>query len=298
MVRFKFQHLKELIFHGRTCCCCVPVRVGVIVLSFLQMFFSGILAIILWFEVANDRGLPKEDHITFAMIALVETLLLAASTLGFVGAVVRKQLFIQIYAYFIYFHLALSLGVALFLLYVVSKFSTTAAYKICLDSIRDSNAQNQCIGVIATLRYIYFAVSTLVFLSETYAAVAVARYVNQIQAEKRENRAVRRSRFEDIDFKINSRRKTARYSSLEDGEGLVSRSPGLTGFANSQVPGLHRPVSLHDNEQEEFNPYSDAMDPHSTPLPLYGSHGGSSSEDSDGGSKQTEALKREQEDKN
>ncbi len=46
---------RDLFFGGTTFCCCLPVRVGVLIMSFLGMLLSGILSIILWFEVASEQ---------------------------------------------------------------------------------------------------------------------------------------------------------------------------------------------------------------------------------------------------
>lgn len=46
--------LMDWIFRGRTFCCCLPVRMGVISMSVLGILFGGLLSIVLWFEVASE----------------------------------------------------------------------------------------------------------------------------------------------------------------------------------------------------------------------------------------------------
>lgn len=44
---------RRLFFGGTTFCCCLPVRLGVIVMSSLGCLVAGILMILLWFELAS-----------------------------------------------------------------------------------------------------------------------------------------------------------------------------------------------------------------------------------------------------
>jgi hypothetical protein len=68
-----------------------------------------------------------------------------------VGAVVRKQLFVQIYAYFIYVHFVLNLGVAIYLLYMIVHVSSTDQVKACQLAIQNTAAQAQCTGLLKVL---------------------------------------------------------------------------------------------------------------------------------------------------
>lgn len=255
MVQFKFQDVRELIFHGKTFCCCLPVRIGVLVLSLLGVLFAGLLSIVLWFEVANGQSLTSGERAGFAVIALVETFLLVACLLGFIGVVVRKQLFVQIYAYFLYFHLLLNIAAAIFLLVEVTRFTNSAAYHLCLDTIRDDGAQKQCVGFLQTARWVYFAVSSVLLLIEMYVAIIVARYVNQIQREKRR---ARRAQEDEASYRMSVRPpKSARYSALQDNEALLS--PGQ-GFGQPRSPGVRADPNYTSvgDDIEYYNPYEEA----------------------------------------
>lgn len=41
------------VFKRQKFCCCLPVRFGAGIMSFLTLLFAGLLAVILWFEVAS-----------------------------------------------------------------------------------------------------------------------------------------------------------------------------------------------------------------------------------------------------
>ncbi|KAF4599811.1 hypothetical protein EYR40_006913 [Pleurotus pulmonarius] len=191
---------RDLFFGGTTFCCCLPVRVGVLIMSFLGMLLSGILSIILWFEVASTPDMTSGEKAAFVCAGLVETLLFAVCILGFAGVIVRKQLFVMIYAYFTYFH----------------SCSTSR-------TIQNPDAQNQCIGLLKVAKGVYIGIALVVLLAELYGAFIVARYVNQIQREKRGARASRMSTSNESAFKLVPQRGV-RYSSVPGGQHITHLS--------------------------------------------------------------------------
>jgi len=214
---------------------------GVMIMSVLGMLFAGLLAILLWFELATSTGMSHEERAIFVVAGLVETLLFVASILGFVGAVVRKQSFVQIYAYFIYFHFILNLGVAIFLLYELVHVSTTDQVKACQDAIQNTGAQSQCTGIFKVGLEVYGAVAGIVLLTELYGAIIVARYLNQIQREKRN---VRASRMSQGAFKMGPS-AGGRYSTIKDQD-------------HDDIPLRANYTPAHE---DEFNPYGEVAGP-------------------------------------
>ncbi|KAJ7096247.1 hypothetical protein C8R44DRAFT_812529 [Mycena epipterygia] len=234
---------RELFFGGTTFCCCLRVRLGVICMTVLGMLLAGLLSILLWFEVASTPDMSSQERAIFIIAGLVETLLFAASVLGFVGAVVRKQLFVQIYAYFIYVHFIINLGVAIYLLYMIVHVSTTDQVKACQLAIQNTTAQAQCTGLLKIGLGVYGAVAAIVLLAEMYGAIIVTRYVNQVQREKRN---VRASRMSQGAFKMGST-AGGRYSTIkgDDHDGIPLRTAGLS------TPRVG----------EEFDPYEEVAGP-------------------------------------
>ncbi|KAJ8076505.1 hypothetical protein PM082_000928 [Marasmius tenuissimus] len=214
------SNLKEFIFGGKTFCCCLPVRFGLIAMTFLGILFGGLLSIVCWFEVSNAP--PEMEGTTKAALVvagLVQTVLLLASMLGFIGAIVRKQSFVQTYAYILYGHFLLNVAVAIFLLVMITRASSNAVTKACEETVKDSGGQDQCTGLIRVVRQIIIAVSLVVLLIELYGAIIAARYLNQIQGEKRTARSVRESRIRESQaFEIQemNKRRSQRPTSTTD----------------------------------------------------------------------------------
>lgn len=215
---------------------------GVIVMSALGMLIGGGLSIAAWFVVSTASSLEDAGRASFIIVGLVETLLFLSSILGFVGAVARKQSFVQAYAYFVYAHFVLNLVVAIYFLWVVTHFSQTAARFACQESISTSEAEDQCISLVKVLKAAYFILSILVIMVEMYGVIIVARYVNQIRDEKKRTRASRLSLTNDRVFTS----KTA--------SGFY---PPNTSAADGADRGLLQ--NAYENTiQPDFNPYQDA----------------------------------------
>ncbi|KAK0460996.1 uncharacterized protein EV420DRAFT_1529601 [Desarmillaria tabescens] len=233
---------RELFFGGTQFCCCLPVRAGVIAMSLLGIILPGILTIILWYEVASTPDLTSGERAGFVLAGLLETFLCVVSILGFVGAIVRKQLFVRIYAYFIYVHFFINVGVAAYLLWLITHFSENAATKACQDTIKNTGTQEQCIGILQIASGVYFVIAALILLVEMYGAIIVARYLNQIQREKRTARASRAS----MGYKIFPAPRSE-YVSLADTSGRTSRLSALSPEPYTSTREF--------NPYEEFDPY-------------------------------------------
>jgi hypothetical protein len=87
-----------------------------------------------------------------------------------VGAIVPKQSFVQIYAYFTSGHLILNLAAATYLLYVVAHFSTIAAGKPCQKIVQDAQVKDPCIVSLAVAKWLYFIIAVIVLLIELCAS--------------------------------------------------------------------------------------------------------------------------------
>ncbi|TFK44764.1 hypothetical protein BDQ12DRAFT_673536 [Crucibulum laeve] len=246
---------RDLFLGGSTFCCCLPVRVGVIIMTILGMFFAGILSIVLWFEVSSTIDMTSGERAGFVIAGLVETFLFAASIFGFVGTVVRKQLFVQTYAYIIYFHFILNVGVAIFLLYEVTRFSSTATNKACHDTIKDPQAQEQCTNLLNIATGVYWALTTFVLVAEMYGAIIVTRYVNRLKGQKR---AVRVSRMTDDAFKL-----------------LPTKGSGYSQLREIPIqPEIHvSPSNSEGGIYEEYDPYREINRAPSTSRQTHEYHG-------------------------
>ncbi|KIM40069.1 hypothetical protein M413DRAFT_54431, partial [Hebeloma cylindrosporum] len=180
---------RRLFFGGTTFCCYLPVRMGVISMSILGCLVAGLLMILLWFEISTTQGMELQARVAFILAAVTETILFAASILGLIGALVRKQSFTQIYTYTLYVHFILNVAVAAYLTYEVTRVSSNLRTLACQTAIKDPEAQSQCTGLLNIARWVYLVVAATVLLVEMYGAIIATRYLYQLRREKGAARA-------------------------------------------------------------------------------------------------------------
>ena len=85
---------------------------------------------------------------------------------SFAGAIVRKQLFIVIFCYFLYVHFLINLGVGAFLLWKINHTASTDIVIACQGAIKTAGAQDQCKGFLNITRDALDGVVVLVLLIE------------------------------------------------------------------------------------------------------------------------------------
>ncbi|EMD37420.1 hypothetical protein CERSUDRAFT_114087 [Gelatoporia subvermispora B] len=226
--------LFEFFLGGRRFCCCLPNRVGVIIGSFLHIVIPAILAAVIWFEVAteHDMTFSHSERVAFIFAALLESLLTIAAIIGFAGAITRKLLFVLIYCGALYFNWLVMLGVIAYFLGMINHATEDDLRVLCSQTIRNSQAQGQCSGVLNTLRGVLIGIGILLLLIELWGAFIATRYARQLRGDK-------------------ARQRVARISKL----------------AQDRLPLLHSRTSTTENGEpfadidieveKEFNPYDD-----------------------------------------
>ncbi|KAI9507447.1 hypothetical protein F5148DRAFT_981447 [Russula earlei] len=199
------------IFQRPRFCCCLPVRICVVIMSLLGILVSGILSVVLWFEVSRAYPFPflldilngwvflgaealtSKELRSFIGGAIVETLLFIISVVGLIGAIVRKLTFMTAYAIGLYIHFLINLIVAGYLLFVILHTTQTDTAALCQHALKNAQAQNQCASLFGAIRGVYAALATLVLVVELYGAIVATRYAYQLRREKREARMPRRT---------------------------------------------------------------------------------------------------------
>jgi len=191
-------------------------------MSFLNLIVSSFLSIIVWYEVGSTPTLSSRERGSFIGVGVVETALAVVSILGFVGAIVRKQSFVTIYCICLYVHFLINLGVAGYFLYVILHAEHSDAIEACKDAIQDTNAQDQCLGLLNIAKGVYAAVASVLLLLELYGALMATRYVHQVKTEKRKARLPLHLRGDSDSTRLNT--SYVRYSD-PSGEQLYDSYP-------------------------------------------------------------------------
>ncbi|KAI0250380.1 hypothetical protein BJV78DRAFT_1128023 [Lactifluus subvellereus] len=176
------------IFQRPRFCCFLPVRACVIITSLLGFLLSGILSIILWFEITTAPALSSKERRAFIGGAIVELLFFFISIIGLIGAIVRKQTFVTAYAVGLYIHFLINFGVAMYFLAVILHATHEDTVVLCQHALRNPQSQDQCGSLFGAIRGVYAGLVSVVLVIELYSAIVATRYAYQVRRQKREAR--------------------------------------------------------------------------------------------------------------
>lgn len=178
-------NLKTYLLYSPYFCCCIPVRFGFVLLTCLSFLFSGVLSVLVWFELSHSYSLSSKEKSSFWAVGIVETILLAVSIIGFIGAVARKQRFVRIYAYFIYIHLLLNVIVGIYFLLTIRQSNRQQIVNECYAVLANNPSQSNCQSLMNISTYVFIAVVSFVLLLELYGALIATRYLSTLTKQKK-----------------------------------------------------------------------------------------------------------------
>lgn len=95
----------------------------------------------------------------------------------FIGGIVRKQLFVTIYAYFLYFNFLATLGVGIYFLWVVNHTADVDISFACNRTIKDPTAQKDCSKLLNDFRGLFDGIILFILFIEL-CAYSVSVYIS------------------------------------------------------------------------------------------------------------------------
>ena len=173
-------------------CFCLPVRLGVFVVSLLTMLAGSIVGVIGWMQVAQFRrtaGVEVTDEISAYIHASIFTLLGVLSIFGFAGSLVRVRGLVISYSVGLAIHLGLSIASGVFTMYTIFRPNPANSVEQC---IKDANptpdlleeTRSICATGMAIGKGIVVAIYVITWLLQLYAYFIVERYVEQLEEEE------------------------------------------------------------------------------------------------------------------
>jgi len=179
---------------SRTFCCCLPVRLGVFLLSLLAMAGGAFLAVLGWIQISQLKQHPlgKTDQIALWIQCSLFTLLALLAVFGFFGAMIRNRAMISGFAISLAIHLGFSIASGAFSIYTMFARDSQAALNSCLQKANDiSDATTQsCKTGLIFIKAVTVVIYVLTWLIQLYAYFVVERYVYQLDEERLADNAV------------------------------------------------------------------------------------------------------------
>ncbi|KAF8911827.1 hypothetical protein CPB85DRAFT_1252820 [Mucidula mucida] len=170
-------------------CCCMPLRVGVFILTALALLSGAAAAAVLWIalpRVIEADDVQSEYKIAVGVSAGIYTLLALIALFGLIGTIRKKISFVRTFLSLLYFNLVLNLAVGAFAIYVVySNGEVISGTTECTAS----NGTVSCNGVNYRVSKASIIVSfVLTFLIQLYQCVLVRSYVKELQENEEDRR--------------------------------------------------------------------------------------------------------------
>ncbi|KNZ73975.1 hypothetical protein J132_08912 [Termitomyces sp. J132] len=154
--------------------CCLPLRLGVLVIAFIQFLITGATAAAVWWSLLdanNEPQLTQKLKTGIILIGVVYTVSALVCLTGFIGALARKLGAIRTYLFVLYLTLILQIAVTVFsLISFYNLRHATEAVKIPQGAV--------------------IASAIIPIVIQMYACYIVSAYKNRLLQQKRDKDVV------------------------------------------------------------------------------------------------------------
>ncbi|KAF8602121.1 hypothetical protein BDV93DRAFT_524310 [Ceratobasidium sp. AG-I] len=183
-------------------CCCLPVRLGVFVLSLFSLLGGGIYAAAVWYAYYHSQRddtltLTTAQKVAFIVVGVVYSIGAIAALLGLIGAIGRKRALVATYSTFMWFHLAAQVAVSAFFIYALFQNSdqlvsqckeqvtkVNDAGKAADPNFQNVNPDDACQVFTKWGRTGAIIALVVTLFIELYCCFIVSRYVSQLTDEQ------------------------------------------------------------------------------------------------------------------
>jgi len=176
----------------RTFLCCLPVRIGVFLLSLLSMAVGSFLAAIGWIRISrlSQHPLTKSDRIALWIHSVMFSILGFLAVLGFIGCLAKSRRMVAGFAIALAIHLGFSVASGIFSIYLLFRQTPEEAIDACANGSTDPAVVDSCKNGMGAIKGIIIAIYVVTWLMQLYAYFIVEWYVDQLDDEEMEKHAV------------------------------------------------------------------------------------------------------------
>ncbi|KAJ7209677.1 hypothetical protein GGX14DRAFT_697770 [Mycena pura] len=168
--------------------CCLPLRLGVLVISFLSFLSSGFAAgiliagLILDAEGKLNGKLPSRTRIIAIVVAAVTAIAALISLTGFIGAIRKKESYVRAYSALvrIAFSIQVAVSVAFIILFFVDKKEFV---NICNGVSSDQATTDDCINSTALHPWAVIVSALIPIVFQAYGVYIVTAYARKLRNE-------------------------------------------------------------------------------------------------------------------
>ncbi|KAK0204270.1 hypothetical protein DFS33DRAFT_1260327 [Desarmillaria ectypa] len=170
--------------------CCLPLRLGVLIIVALTLAGSALVAIGAWINVHNiinhTLELSKSGEITVYIVAAVYTLVAITSLLGLVGALTARPGLISMFNSLQIGSFIVSLAIGAYSLYLLFSNKYEIDTSNCVSSVDASTdtAKQVCNTALKVSKAVVVVIYAIIWLIQFYGLFIVRSYVRELE-EKR-----------------------------------------------------------------------------------------------------------------
>ncbi|KAF9524012.1 hypothetical protein CPB83DRAFT_774598 [Crepidotus variabilis] len=173
--------------------CCLPLRLGVLIISFLQFLLFGGLAGLTWYALWYDHKsdlsqLTKSMQKTAIAVGVIYTVASLLGLLGFLGAIFRKNGFVK--SFYILLCIVFGFEIGSSIMYLVTFYRTrNQTFDDCVGGSTDVNKISYCrsLDIYRKIPQGYMIASIIIpILIHAYAIYVVYQYSKRLAHQKAE----------------------------------------------------------------------------------------------------------------
>jgi hypothetical protein len=163
----------------RKFCCCIPTRIGAVIIATIGLVGGGALAIGAALNAHNIQG----NKAPVAISIVIYILLSIVSLLGLIGAIGRKLLLIKIYFVALIAHLIFSFIIGIYALHIIFKDGGVFISHCVAANSHLDNSDKICHHGLKVIKGVTVTLFIIVWLFEIWAIVIVREYNHQLREE-------------------------------------------------------------------------------------------------------------------
>ncbi|KDQ55064.1 hypothetical protein JAAARDRAFT_37590 [Jaapia argillacea MUCL 33604] len=166
--------------------CCLPLRLGALMISFCQFFVNGFSAALAWYVLVENHQTQLLNTRSLVQVvlgfAIVTTVSAIFCFIGFVGAIRKRTSYIKTYARIVALFLIIKIIFAV--IEILSLYiNPSGLVNACIDGSTDPNVAEECNNFYSMNKWIVIVTFVIPVFIESYGLLIIHQYGTQLASD-------------------------------------------------------------------------------------------------------------------